>query len=51
MMRRYREQVGGYKRRRGLGEGERGKEAHVYGDGRKLDFGGEHHAVYTEVEI
>ena len=34
----YREQIGGYQRGRGLGEGERDKGAHVYGDERQLDF-------------
>lgn len=35
----------------GGGVGERGKGAHVYGDGWKLDFGGEHHAVYIGGKI
>ena len=30
---RYREKIGGYQRGRELGEGERGEQAHKYGDG------------------
>ena len=35
---RCREQIGGYQRGRGCGEGEKGKVAHKYGDRWKLDF-------------
>ena len=33
------------------GDGGRAKGAHMYGDGYQLDFGGERHAVYTEIDI
>ena len=52
MLLRYREQIGGYQRGRRWEKGERGKGAHVYGDGWQLDLGGsKHDVVYTGVKI
>ena len=50
-MHRYREQIGGYQKGRGLRMGERGKEDKLHDDGQYPDFGGDHFVVYTNVKL
>lgn len=50
-MHRYREQIGGYNRGRGMGVGKISKKVNcIVKDGKQI-FGGDHFIMYTDVEL